>query len=382
MSSGPIKLAALLKDEAEAPQTPAASPVSLNVLQDAGAPPIKRMWQRHLLRVAAAFVVVIILGVFVNILSELKSSAPAQQVRPQVQSKETPAKQKPTELTPSGLDEAAFSKPVQELMKYVQCLRKGQCSFNPRVTGEDAAKQFGYSRLFASAYEEMILQQKGRESKQERPRLTDIVASFEVIVQEEQTIDQLLARKERHIVAIAYLRALQNGDVVFPGPQAMAPAPSVLLVQLRSAYPDVKLNIDDPIFAALYRQMREYAAERLTTADEVFAQEIIAGLRRLIVKSSTIRTENTPQTICEKGEAVGELIALTRACPRLRLSEAAMKLSNEIAQQQTGLDCRNKAASNLKVRLDTMSASEIAETCERAQLRTQAGTTDFLEMAN
>lgn len=250
MTGGSIKLAALFKDVADQPNAPAASPVSLNVLLDAGPPTQKRNWQSHLPRVAAVFGSVIILGVLVSLLSDLKFNAPARQIPgPQVQSKETP-KQRLKELTPSGLDEAAFSKPVQELMKYVQCLRKGQCSFNLRITGEEAAKQFGYSRLFASAYEEMILQEKARERKQERPHLNDIVARFELIVQEEQTIDQLLARNERHAVATAYLRALQNGDVVFPGPQALAPAPSVLLVQLRSAYPDIKLNIDDPIFAS------------------------------------------------------------------------------------------------------------------------------------
>lgn len=39
MSKGPLKLAALLKDVADQPETPATSLVSLDVLQDATPPP-------------------------------------------------------------------------------------------------------------------------------------------------------------------------------------------------------------------------------------------------------------------------------------------------------------------------------------------------------
>ena len=382
MSGGSIKLAALLKDVADQPEGPAASQVSLNILQDAGVLPEKRIRQTHLLKFAAALASIIILGVLVNLVSNLKFTAPARQAPdPQAQT-QAPSKPQLKELAPSGLNQAAFSKPVQELMEYVQCLRKGQCSFNPGINGEEAAKQFGYSRLFASAYEEMILHEKAHERKQERLRLDDIVASFEVIVQEEQTIDQLLGRKERHAIAIAYLRALQNGDVMFPGPQALAPAPPVLLVQLSSAYPDIKLDIDDPIFAVLYRQTREFAAERLSNAGEIFAHEIIAEFRQLIVKSAMTPTTTSVPSLCERGEAVGELIALTRSCPRLRLSQTAVRQSNEIAQQKLALDCQNKTATALRLKLEAMPTSEIAETCERAQLRIQAGTIDFLEVAN
>jgi len=188
-----------------------------------------------------------------------------------------------------AIDQSEFSKPVRELTEYVQCLKgqvKGRrCIFKPNIPGEAVAKQLGYTRLFASAYDEMNLRVKTRQQAQQGARPSDVIAGFDDIVREEQAIDRLMARKERHAAAIAYLRALQNGDVVFPGPQPLAPVPAVLLVQLMSAYPDVELDINDPIFATVYRQTRDFAAARVNETGEVWAQEIIAEFRRLTLKS-------------------------------------------------------------------------------------------------
>jgi hypothetical protein len=352
----------------------------LNILQDAESPRQKRAWQKSLFRLGAVIASVIILGLLAHLISDLRFTAPARRTaETRIPAKE-PSKSQPTELTPSGLDLAAFSKPVQELMKYVQCLRKGQCAFDPGVTGEEVAKQFGYSRLFASAYEEVVLQAKARQAKKERTRFGGLVSGFELIVQEEQTIDQTLARKERHAAAIAYLRALQNGDVLFPGPQALAPAPPMLLAQLVSAYPDI--DLDDPLFAIVYRQTREYAAERLQSDGEVFAHQIIGDFRRLIVKSATSQPTNAPLTMCEKGEALGKLTVLTKTCPRLRLSQSAAKLAEEVSQQPAGVDCQSKAAGNIKARLDALSANEVADVCERAAKRLQTDGVDFLEVSD
>jgi hypothetical protein len=114
---------------------------------------------------------------------------------------------------------------------------------------------------------------------------------------------------------------------------------------------------------------------------EVFAHEIIAEFRRLIVKSAGPAINSSPN-LCEKGKAVGELTALTKVCPRLRLNQTAIKLSEEIARQQSSIACQNQAATSLRLRLETMSAIEVAATCERALLRIQAGNADFLETIN
>jgi len=190
----------------------------------------------------------------------------------------------------AAIDQSEFSKPVRELTEYVQCLKgqvKGRrCIFKPNIPGEVAAKQLGYTRLFASAYDEINLRVKTRQQAQGGAHPSDVIAGFENIVNEEQAIDRLMARKEQYAATIAYLRALQNGDAVFPGPQPLAPVPAVLLVQLMSAYPDVKFDVNDPSFAAVYRQTRDFAAARVKETGEVWAQEIIAEFRRLTLKSA------------------------------------------------------------------------------------------------
>jgi len=180
-------------------------------------------------------------------------------------------------------------KPVQELMAYVECL-KGQvdrsCSFRADLSGEAAARQLGYSRLFASAYEEMAWRAKMGEKGQESFNRSDLISGFDRIVHEEQVIDRLMANQKRYAATVAYLRALQNGDVIFPGPQPLAPVPAVLLIQLASAYPDVNLDINDPLFAMVYRRTRDFAAARMRESGRVWAQEIIAEYRRLTLKSA------------------------------------------------------------------------------------------------
>jgi hypothetical protein len=279
---GPIKLAALLKDVADKPENSATSLGLFNLVQDTDSPHQKQ-WRGILVGVSVAITMAVALGLLIHFISDLRLSAPRRQTADSpIQTKESSRLQS-SELTPSGLGLDAFSKPVQELMKYVQCLGKNQCSFSAGITGEEAARQFGYSRLFASAYEEMILQVKSKEGKEQGIRLGDVIRGFEQIVQQEQAIDQMLMRNERHAAAIAYLRALQNGDVVFPGPQPLAPVPQVLLSQLMTAYPNIKLDANDPVFASTYRQTRDFAALRMKVADEVWAQEIIAEFRYLII---------------------------------------------------------------------------------------------------
>jgi hypothetical protein len=149
-----------------------------------------------------------------------------------------------------------------------------------------------------------------------------------------------------------------------------------------AAYPESHLNVDDPTFADLYRQTRELALERLTQTGELSAPEIIGQLRKLIVESATSKGNNDQPTICDKGVSAGELIALTAACPRLRLAPSAVALSKEVAREQFGMECQSRAAASLRSKLQAMTASETADMCERARLRVQAGESQFLELTN
>lgn len=185
---------------------------------------------------------------------------------------------------PTNPSQGTYPKHVQELVDYLECLRKAKCSFS--LTGEETAQQLGYSRLFASAYEEMVFRIKARHREQKQVTPQDMVAEFETIVREEQTIDQLLERRERHSAAISYLRAMQNGDVAFPDPQPNAPVPQVLLSELMSINPEADLDINDTVFESIYIGTLEFAEARIRKSGELSVHELIKEFRRLILQST------------------------------------------------------------------------------------------------
>jgi hypothetical protein len=360
----PIKLAGLLRDMAE---QPGRSRVSLNVLQDAHAAPHKPFWQRHWAKILIGCLAIVIAGNFVAFSPKLQKTTSTQQ-----------------DITKAGQgttlpgDSAAFSKPVQELMAYVACLQKGECSFSDQISGEAAAKRFEYTRLFASAYEEVILRVKNRDPERTSLR-AGVIAAFEAIAAEEQSIDRLMAKKESHAATIAYLRALQNGDVIFPGPQAAAPAPPVLLAQLMTAYPNAAFDIDDVVFALVYRDAREFAARQVSQSGEVSVYEIIGEFRRLIVQSAARRAEAVPSQ-CEQGMTLGYADVLTKACANLRLTARARQASEAMAAERAVLQCKTAASTTLSAELDSMQQDDVVALCARMEQRTRQGEVGFLEI--
>lgn len=170
------------------------------------------------------------------------------------------------------------SKPVQELMLYAQALKLGRAEFDPKISGEELAQALGYTRLFASACEEVA-----RIAGSGAPK-AQAAQAFGAVAQEEQIIDLLMARKER-VTAIAYLRGLQNGDVTFPAPADWAPTPQALIAQLQALYPEVVLDPEDQIFAGIYRQAREFAVSRVESAGAISVYDVTAQVRRAIVAS-------------------------------------------------------------------------------------------------
>jgi hypothetical protein len=257
-------------------------------------------------------------------------------------------------------------------MEYVECLEKSGCSFDWGITGEEAAKQLGFSRLFASAYEEMSLHAKARQRDQERVRRDDIIPGFEAIVGEEQAIDQLLTRKERHAAAIAYLRALQNGDVVFPTPKHAAP-PQLMLIYLMSNNAGVMLNVFDPVFAGIYRNTREFMITRLKQTDAVSVYELIGEFRRLIVESAASPHKYHSTDLCERGTLIGQLTVMSRVCPTTRPSEFARSLSEEISQQPEAVSCQNKAGANLQTEIESMPSNVVDQMCGLLEQQLRSG---------
>lgn len=181
-------------------------------------------------------------------------------------------------------DGSTFSPAVGELMQYLRDLKAGRAAFNwSTITGEEAAKQFGFSRLFASSYEELRLFAEARIREQGSIHIRQVIAEFEDIVSEEKKIDQMMAGDMRLQVSIAYLRALQNGDVVFPHPAVWPPpSPVSLLRQLASIYPNETIDEHDRLFPKFYDSTwKELRADRPGAAS---VQRAIKELRKSIAK--------------------------------------------------------------------------------------------------
>jgi hypothetical protein len=258
------------------------------------------------------------------------------------------------------------------LRTYLNGLKNGKFVFDWNMSGEEAAKQLGFTRLFASVYEETAVRTRKRERVQGAVHFHEVVADYESILQEEERIDELLrSRESRPAASIAFLRALQNGDVVFPGPQRMAPIPQVLLVQVVSAYPDVSLDINDPVFASIYREAREYAVAQLKQDAEIWAHDIIGHLRALILKSAAQVAISTPA--CERGKILGEIGTLPKFCPRLHLAEGLRKAAVETAGQSEARLCQDRASAAFEAQLRAKDAGEILRLCTVVEQQPRSG---------
>ena len=261
-------------------------------------------------------------------------------------------------------EKAGYSGAIQELMDYVEALREGRAAFNWAIDGEEAAKQLRYSRLFASAYEEVILHAKAHLNRQGQVSIHDIVRDFGTILREEQEIDKLFRHRERHAAAIAFLRGMQNGDLVFPGPRPTAPIPEALLVQLASVYPEATFDINDPVFARLYRQAREFAAAKAEKDGGIWAYEVIAEFRRLIVESaSTSQSAQISAALCNATKMLEAISSIASACPHLRMSEKAKSVVATLTERGDPFDCRRLILVGVaKERLNNDDLTKLCET--------------------
>lgn len=187
----------------------------------------------------------------------------------------------------SPLHESIKSTAVRALTDYLERLKDGRAIFSLDMSGEEAARQLNATRLFASSYEELKYLAKARRQKTGRLHIKEIIDDYERITSEEVKIDTLRQKQDATRIAVAYLRALQNGDVTFPGPANTAPAPPILLAQLARSYPALTVDFDDPLFARVYRITRQLVAERFKSNGSVEVHFIVAAYRYCLLKEST-----------------------------------------------------------------------------------------------
>jgi len=192
--------------------------------------------------------------------------------------------EKPETSKARAEERARYSEPIRELMDYAVLLR-GEGSrrgvFVPSLAGQDAAWQLGYSRMFATAYEELRLVSP--------MNVQTLLARLDRIIAEEQGIDYLMKRKLL-VAPIAYLRALQNGDVAFSVSDD-PPNAEAALAQLVAANPSANVGTDDAIFVGLYSHLQGFAAARAKEAGGVTVHEIIGELRRAIIEATIAGTK-------------------------------------------------------------------------------------------
>lgn len=179
---------------------------------------------------------------------------------------------KPSSQRPS---QPSYSRPVEELMTYEAKLKAGQVQFDPTLTGDEAARQLGYSTIFATAYGSLrqVASAGGPQA---------LATELRRIIEQEQTIDWMMARRAL-ITPIAVLRAIQNGELAFPGPHDAPPARK-LIEELAKVRPEADVDPNDAIFAKIYDDLLRYESSKIEQgALSVF--DIVGELRRAIIKS-------------------------------------------------------------------------------------------------
>src|SRR5262249_49492965 len=155
------------------------------------------------------------------------------------------------------------SAPTKELGKYVEGLKKGSYSFNYTISGDAASKQFGFKSRFAVAHDQAAEEVRARLTRKSTVHIDEIIEYFSGILREEQTVDRLAGDRDRHFPAVVYLRALQEGECLFPYVLRDTPTAQAMLNHLARAYPDAKKRFASEPFAKIYDATVAYGRNQI-----------------------------------------------------------------------------------------------------------------------
>src|SRR5262245_52031234 len=145
----------------------------------------------------------------------------------------------------NALERTLSAAPTRELVKYVEGLKRGSYAFNWTI----AARQLGFGRRFAVAHDQAAEEVRARLKRKSSVHIDEMIEYFSGIVREEQTVDRLVGDKDRLFPAVVYLRALQEGECLFPYVLRDTPTAQAMMNQLARAYPDVKKRFASELFA-------------------------------------------------------------------------------------------------------------------------------------
>jgi S1-C subfamily serine protease len=192
------------------------------------------------------------------------------------------------------LSEPCLSAPTKELIKYVEGLKKGSYAFNWTISGDDTAKQLGFGRRFAVTHNQVVEEVRARLARKSTVHIDEIIEYFSGILREEQSVDRLVGGKDRHFSAVAYLRALQEGQCSFPYVLRDTPNAQAMMNQLALAYPAVKKRFAIEPFASMYDTTVAYGRNQIKQNGSVSIYRLIEEMRRAIVQSANPNVATAP----------------------------------------------------------------------------------------
>jgi hypothetical protein len=163
-------------------------------------------------------------------------------------------------------------------------LKTGKVSFAWTINWHEAAIQLGLNNRFATAYGQVEEEAKVRIALRGIITIGEIVDYISTIISEEKAIDALTSQRERHFEAIVYLRAMQSWECAFPSVFQDTPTAQAVLDQLNHAYPDLKLERSNTVFAEVYDKTVKRARDRVAQAGSVSIFRIIEDWRDEILK--------------------------------------------------------------------------------------------------
>jgi hypothetical protein len=183
--------------------------------------------------------------------------------------------------------------PTADLVTYLNGLRSGKYSFDWNLNGHQAASQLGFENRFSANYGQMAEQAQLRLSQNGSVNVQEMIAYLNGIVGEEEAIDALSAKRERHFSSIAYLRALQEGQCNFPYVLKDTPDARTVLAEVRRAYPALNLERASATFSEVYNEAIDASRRRIEQTGSVSIFRSIEDLRHAILEGQ----EPAPTTL-------------------------------------------------------------------------------------
>jgi S1-C subfamily serine protease len=186
------------------------------------------------------------------------------------------------------------SAPTKELAKYVGGLKRGLYVFNWMISGRDAAKQLGFASRFAVTHDQAAEEVRARLARKSSVHIDEMIEYFSGILREEQTVDLLAGNKDRHFPAVVYLRALQEGECLFPYVLRDTPTAQAMMNHLALAYPEVKKRFASEPFGSIYDATVTYGRNQIKQNGSVSFYRLVEQMRRAIVQSANPNVATAP----------------------------------------------------------------------------------------